>query len=200
MGIQTYIPDQSRIVHVTKVDFGLRKIQEPIHLVQYDNRIPIIAVSLYINGGLFVIPAEDTEIKVRWAKKDHTFIYKDILGCNVARTVVYFEVDEQMSYYDGAHNPILELLEPNGANFDTAGSSSIPIIIDRNPVQQNDVVSQSQIIDISANEIIEINSNAKIKIWVGTQTEYDSIAIKTLNVLYLIVGALGVIQVRIEQV
>jgi len=140
MPVTVYIVDEHRIMHNTYVDFSHRKVVRPIHLVQYDKKIPIIAATLYLNDSPYVIPA-NVQIKVRWAKKDHTFIYKDVLGCNILRTIVYFDIDEQMSFYHGQHDPILELLEVVDDELIKVGSSSMPFIIDKNPIQNEDVVS-----------------------------------------------------------
>ena len=134
-----WVPEPQRIVHETKADFSGKQVSyKQIHVVQYDRSLPIIAVELYKNGLLYTIPTNAT-IKIRWGKKDRTFVYKDVLGCDVERHVVYFDIDEQMSIYDGLHKPILEVT----VGGQSAGSTEIPIMVDRNPVQMDDVMSES---------------------------------------------------------
>ena len=107
MGIDIYMPDSNKIVHKTKVDFMKRIIPETIYLVQYDSLIPVIEVRLYSNGTPFIISDnEGVEMSVRWGDG----IKKDILGCNVNRNIIYFDIDSEMSNKFGLFNPILELV------------------------------------------------------------------------------------------
>ena len=68
-------------------------------------------------------------------KRDHTFVYNAVLGCNSDRTIVYFEITEQMTVFYGEHNPIIELR--NGTSL--AGSGYIQFYLDRNPIQVSDM-------------------------------------------------------------
>lgn len=154
MAIITYIPDSSSILHETKADFVQRDIVEYVHVVQYDKNLPLLAVDLFMDGEPYILP-NDSFIKIRWGKKDHTFVYKDALGCNPERTRVYVAIDEQMSYYYGPHYPILEL----SINDKYAGSSIIPVFIDRNPMQETDIESTSEYADLE--EAIRICSEAE---------------------------------------
>ena len=43
--MSAYTPDSNRIIHNVDVDFKRREIITPIHLVQYDSSLPILAVS-----------------------------------------------------------------------------------------------------------------------------------------------------------
>ena len=94
MGLQLYEP--TGISHPTSVDFSKRSINQPVHLVQYDKSLPILAVSLYNNGQLYPLP-DDAIASIRLGKPDKTFVYNRALGCNSNRTVVYFEVTQQMT-------------------------------------------------------------------------------------------------------
>lgn len=150
MAIETYtLPeDRTVIVHETKVDFNQRCLQKTIHIMQYDKSLPIISVKLFSNGEPYVLP-ESAELRVRWGKRDRTFVYKEVLGCDETRQIAYFDVDEQMSYFDGPCNPILELT----INGKIAGSSYIPFNIDRNPIQNTDIESHSEYPEVV--EVIE---------------------------------------------
>ena len=133
-----YTVKSTDIVHNTSVDLITRWFTKEVHIVQYDNSQPIVAVELFKNSERFVLP-DGYEANLRFGKKDRTFIYKPVLGCNQGRDTVYFAVDEQMSMFYGKVNPIIELTY-NGA---VVGSSSIPFVIDRNPIQIGDVESKS---------------------------------------------------------
>ena len=133
-----YTVKSTDIVHNTSVDLITRWYAREVHIVQYDNSQPIVAVELFKNSERFVLP-DGYEANLRFGKKDRTFIYKPVLGCNQGRDTVYFAVDEQMSMFYGKVTPIIELTY-NGA---VVGSSSIPFVIDRNPIQIGDVESKT---------------------------------------------------------
>jgi hypothetical protein len=149
MGIQEYTPESFMIVHNTNADFSRRPIQRPIILVQYDALIPVVKVLLYKNGDAYSLPdpddlepgtIESINMKVRWSKKDKTYIYKDILGCNEDRNAIYFSIDKDISGEYGLFEPILELIIGFDQLLYKVGSSPIPIIFDRNPVQVENIV------------------------------------------------------------
>lgn len=147
-----YTPTSSQVIHETKVDFCKRTVEKAIHVVQYDKSLPILAVSLYMNGEVYSLP-DSCMIKIRWGKPDHTFIYKEALGYNSDKNVVYFDIDEQMTYFNGTYHPIIELtIEEN-----KAGSSSITVEVDRNPVQLTDIESAVKYPDLD--KIVEAAKN-----------------------------------------
>ena len=164
MAIQTYIVPTDRIIHKAKVDFSQRCVQKTIHIVQYDKSLPVIAVELFLNGAEYVLPSH-ADVKVRWGKRDRTFIYKDALGCDASRHVVYFDVDEQMSFFYGPCNPILEVV----ISGNKSGSSVIPFEIDRNPIQEGDLESSNEYVDLSkaVQEVKDVRDEI-----LGTMTKY----------------------------
>lgn len=164
MAIQTYNVPTDRITHKAKVDFSQRCVQKTIHIVQYDKSLPVIAVELFLNGAEYVLPSH-ADVKVRWGKRDRTFIYKDTLGCDASRHIVYFDVDEQMSFFYGPCNPILEVI----ISGNKAGSSIIPFEIDRNPVQEGDLESSNEYVDL--NKTVQEAKDARDEI-LSTMTRY----------------------------
>ena len=157
MGLQLYEP--TGISHPTSVDFSKRSINQPVHLVQYDKSLPILAVSLYNNGQLYPLP-DDAIASIRLGKPDKTFVYNRALGCNSNRTVVYFEVTQQMTLIEGEYYPIVEITREDKI----ANSSSIYIIIDRNPIQRDYIESTiecKELVDFR-NEALTAAQNAKI--------------------------------------
>ena len=164
MAIQTYNVPTDRITHKAKVDFSQRCVQKTIHIVQYDKSLPVIAVELFLNGSEYVLPSH-ADVKVRWGKRDRTFIYKDALGCDASRHVVYFDVDEQMSFFYGPCNPILEVI----ISGNKAGSSVIPFEIDRNPVQEGDLESSNEYVDL--NKTVQEAKDARDEI-LSTMSKY----------------------------
>lgn len=135
MAINVYTPAANRIVHWTGVDFGSSRPSsfQPVHLVQYDQKLPIVAANLYKNGEVYSLPSELQTANVLVGKSDGTFVSNPVLGCNSDRNVLYFEATYQMLYFDGIIKPIFEI---KMADADYAGSSPITIIVDRNPVQE----------------------------------------------------------------
>ena len=136
--MEIYEIKDTDIVYSAAVDFGTRTCSKEVHIVQYDNSLPIVAVKLYSSGGYYALPA-GYEANLRFSKKDKTFIYKPVLGCDKNRTTVYFVVDEQMSLIAGDVYPIIELTY----NGSIVGSSPITFVIDRNPIQIGDIESKS---------------------------------------------------------
>lgn len=140
MAVKLYTPDANVIVHETKVDFRRRVVQRQINLVQYDKSMPVIAVKLCSNGNDYVLP-ENANAYIRFGKRDHTYVYNECLGCDQTRTIVYFAITDQMTVFYGEHTPIVELR----IGDTVAGSGSIPIWIDRNPIQNGDTESKSDL-------------------------------------------------------
>lgn len=139
MSVNTYTPDSTKIIHNTSVDFVTRYINTPVHLVQYDNSAPIIAVKLYSNGTPYVIPS-GMDVNVRIKKPDGTFIYNHVLGCDVTETMVYVEVTQQTCAVKGALYPVIEVTD--GVNV--AASGYIYAEVDENPVTDADIESSSE--------------------------------------------------------
>lgn len=135
MALSKYTPDASKIVHSTGVDFVSRPTTFiPIRLVQYDNKMPVLAVSLYSNGESYAVPATGTA-NIRWGKQDHKFVQNPALGWNDDRTILYFEITPQMVTEYGKFYPIVELIVGN----EISASSPIQVIVDKNPIQNDDI-------------------------------------------------------------
>lgn len=135
--MKTYVPDtSSRIIHYTSVDFTKRTVQTPIHLVQYDSSLPIIAITLMEGTNAYSLPA-DGVAELRYGKNDYTFVIADALGQSADGTIVYFEITYQMTVESGEHHPVVSIW----VNDKIAASSTINIIIDRNPVQNEQIES-----------------------------------------------------------
>lgn len=137
--MNVYIPASGAIVHETYADFRKSTLPKPVHVVQYDADLPIIAVKLYSNGELYTIP-DSAELNIRFGKNDRTFVYNPALGRDESKHVVYFEITAQMTTDYGEFHPIVELAI-NGA---VASTSFITVDIARNPIQNGDIESTSE--------------------------------------------------------
>lgn len=138
--MNVYTPASDRIVHHTYADFTDRLVPRPIHLVQYDMSLPIIAVTLYNDGQTYELPA-DVEVNIRWHKRDNNIVYNPALGCNDRRNIVYFEITKQMTILEGITEPVVEIMI-NGSQV--ANSGSFKVIVDRNPVTSEELASASE--------------------------------------------------------
>ena len=148
MGVSNYTP--TGISHATSVDFSKRSVNQPVHIVQYDRTLPILAVSLYNNGQPYRLN-ETMDVSIRLGKPDRTFVYNKALGCDSTRTIVYFEITQQMSLFDGEYYPVIEIKD--GEKI--ANSSTIYLVVDRNPVQHDYVEST-----IEYKELVEYRDEA----------------------------------------
>lgn len=137
--VTIYSPPSAAQVKNCTADFDLRRAPVPIHLVQFDKTIPILAVALYKGGTAYKLP-EDAEANVRMGKRNNLYVYNPVLGCNERRTLVYVAVTPQMTTQDGVFYPILEVLAGGGV----AGTSPLQLIIQRNPVQKGDLEDTSE--------------------------------------------------------
>lgn len=156
MGVSNYTP--TGISHATSVDFSKRSVNQPVHIVQYDRSLPILAVSLYNNGQLYRL-SEDMEVSIRLGKPDRTFVYNKALGCDSTRTIVYFEITQQMSLFDGEYYPVIEIMDGDKI----ANSSTIYLVVDRNPVQHDYIestVEYKELIDYR-DETVKASNEAK---------------------------------------
>lgn len=140
MSVNVYTPDSTKIIHNTSVDFMTRStIGQRVHMVQYDNSLPIIAVRLYSNGSPYQIP-EGMDVNVRMKKPDKTALYNPVLGCDATRNIVYIEATLQTCIADGEVYAVVEITDTNVV----AASGYFYIDVDRNPVNKDDVMSTSE--------------------------------------------------------
>ena len=156
MGVSNYTP--TGISHATSVDFSKRSVNQPVHIVQYDRSLPILAVSLYNNGQLYRL-SESMDVSIRLGKPDRTFVYNKALGCDSTRTIVYFEITQQMSLFDGEFYPVIEIMDGDKI----ANSSTIYLVVDRNPVQHDYIestIEYKELVDYK-DEAVKAGNEAK---------------------------------------
>lgn len=140
MAVSTYSPPNTKIIHTTGVDLTSRpSIFKPVHLVQYDNKLPIIAVALYNNGQEYTLPTT-ADANIRLGKPGRKYVYNKTLGCSTDRKVLYFEVTQQMVTDFGTLNPVVEII----VSGEVAASSAITFLVEKNPVQEGDIESSSE--------------------------------------------------------
>lgn len=120
----------SEIIHETEVDFVLRPVSTPIHLVQFDNSLPLIKVNLLKNGRKFVIPdGMKVYLKFLNAKIGVDNVSFEITECSEDRTAVYFGVTSAMTNLFQKTFGVISLKQDDYE----AHSSPLHFIIDVNP-------------------------------------------------------------------
>lgn len=139
-----YEPSEDKIIHDVDVDLVQRNVNSIVHLVQYDDKLPIIAAHIRYKGNTYTLPDEFDVAKIKFKKSDGTYIYKYVLGTNIERNVIYFDIDLAMSLYSGT-SPVTIEIEARDKRFHT---SFIMLSFERNPIQKNDIPSESSFPDI----------------------------------------------------
>lgn len=121
------------IIHETSIDFVLRPVFTDVHLVQYDEGLPIVKVNLYRNGRKYILP-NNVEANVRFLKSSSSSGVS-VLGCNTEKDAIYFDVKPDMTSSSGKFTFVLELVYNSNNTTKRACSSPILVTIDRNPIQ-----------------------------------------------------------------
>lgn len=135
----TYTPPATAILHHTQASFTDRELPQPVHLVQYDDTVPILAVELSANGQPYSVPA-GAALNISMDKRDGHYIYNPALGLNEARTIAYIAVTQQMTTGAGDFSPVLEVVVDGGV----AGTAALSIWIDKNPVPEDAIESTDE--------------------------------------------------------
>lgn len=121
------------------VDFDSRPDKKAVNLVQYDQNIPVLCVTLKKGGAEYKVPS-DADVNIRMDKRDGHHVYNPSLGVNAERTVAYFAVTPQMSTGWGDYYPIVEITVGGGI----AGSAPIWLHFDKNPVPDSAIQSSDE--------------------------------------------------------
>ena len=130
MAAANYSPPAEALIKATRADFDRRDVVQPVHLVQYDDTLPVLAVTLYKGGQPWTLPT-GADVNLRMDKKDGHYVYNPALGVSSDRSTVYMAVTAQMTTGYGTFAPVVEVLAGGGV----AGMAALRLDIDRNPVQ-----------------------------------------------------------------
>ena len=144
MSLSVYSPSADKIVHETEVDLVTRSIGTPVHIMQYDKSLPVIAVNLRKNDAKYSLSSSYT-VNVRFEKPDRTIVYNPVLGANSTYDTIYFEVSEQMATRYGDARATLEIIYSG----DSANTAVFRVIVDRNPVQDGAIESTDEMVVIA---------------------------------------------------
>ena len=132
-------PPANSVVHNTSVSLTNRSPNEPVHLVQYDDTLPMVAVSLNSNGQPYAVPS-GAAVNVRLAKPDGTYVYNPAYGVSDDGQTVYIAVTLQMTAVSGKVSPIIEVV----VNGKVAGTGFFVLDIDPNPVPEDAIESTDE--------------------------------------------------------
>ena len=156
MAAANYSPPAEALIKATRADFDRRDVVQPVHLVQYDDTLPVLAVALYKGGQPWTLPT-GADVHLRMDKKDGHYVYNPALGVSSDRTTVYLAVTAQMTTGCGTFAPVVEVL----AGGCVAGMAALRLDIDRNPVQDGMIESTDEYKTVQA-LAAEVAANAKI--------------------------------------
>lgn len=138
--VLTYTPPSELIIH--EVDGSLdhrERSPDVVHIMQYDNNYPIIAVNLLADYQSYRLP-DPVSINVRMHKPDGKNVYNPVLGISSDRHTVYFAVTLQMTTAYGRGLANVEIIYGDRV----IGTAPIIIDIDPNPVQGIDIESSDE--------------------------------------------------------
>lgn len=116
-----------------------RGITAPVPLVQYDDRLPILAVALRLNGQPYTVP-EGAAVNIRMDKRDGHYVYNPALGVSEDRQTAYIGVTLQMTTGAGEFWPTIEIV----IDGQVAGTSYVPLLIAENPVPEDAIESTDE--------------------------------------------------------
>lgn len=156
MAAANYSPPETALIKATRADFDRRDVVQPVHLVQYDDTLPVLAVTLYKGGQPWTLPT-GADVNLRMDKKDGHYVYNPALGVSSDRATVYLAVTAQMTTGYGTFAPVIEVLAGGGV----AGMAALRLEIDRNPVQEGMIESTDEYKTVQA-LAAEVAANAKI--------------------------------------
>ena len=83
---------------------------------------------------------------IRIRKPDDTVIYNPALGCDSTRTVVYFDITNQMTTVAGDMLGIIEV----AVSGNVAGTSPFTLRVEKNPVENESVISEDEVLTLVA--------------------------------------------------
>lgn len=132
-------PPENSIVHSTSVSLTNRSPSEPVHLVQYDDTLPMVAVALTSNGQPYTVPS-GAAVNVRLAKSDGHYVYDPAYGVSDDGQTAYIAVTVQMTAVSGKVSPIIEVV----VNGTVAGTGFFVLDIDPNPIPEDAIESTDE--------------------------------------------------------
>ena len=134
-------PPQDAILNPAKVYFLSRRLPGIVHLVQYDQSLPYLAVKLYEGDEPYTVP-DGAAVNIRMAKPvpSDKKVYNPAYGLSEDRHTVYIAITPQMTVVAGCTNPVIEVVVDGGV----ACTGTLRLEIDPNPVQETDIIDTDE--------------------------------------------------------
>lgn len=146
MATGSYSPSTNDILHNIDLDLVNRsQVVEPLHLVQNDKTLPVLAASLFKNGVTYSCPSGST-VSIRWEKPDNKIVYIPVSGWDSSRHIVYIKTTYQMTSVYGQARAVFEIVMGDSV----VQTEPFLIFIDRNPVQDSSMESTDEIQSLQA--------------------------------------------------
>ena len=106
---QVQMPDATRVVQRITTDLAGGGICPHIKLVQYDTKLPIVAVHLQNGATAYALP-DGAIANVRMTKTDGKGVLNPVWGISADRHTVYVEITRQMTACSGNQAATLEIV------------------------------------------------------------------------------------------
>lgn len=134
-------PPQDAFLHPAQAYFLSRRLPSIVHLVQYDQSLPYLAVELYEGDEPYTVP-DGAAVNIRMAKPvpSRKKVYNPAYGLSADRHTVYIAVTPQMTVVAGCTNPVIEVVVDGGI----ACTGTLRLEIDPNPVQESDLIDTDE--------------------------------------------------------
>lgn len=157
--VQSRTPDATRLIQMLYVELDGGSILPPVRLVQYDQRLPVLALRLLHAGKAYALPS-GAAANIRVGKSDGHSVYNPAWGVSVDRTEVYVEITAQMTACAGIQMASLEIV----ADGDVKGTQPLKLDVARNPVQADAYESSDEYKSIYelGQQVVEAGERAKV--------------------------------------
>lgn len=157
--VQSRTPDATRLIQTLYVELDGGGILPPVRLVQYDQRLPVLALRLLHGGKAYALPS-GAAANIRVGKNDGHCVYNPAWGVSTDRTTVYVEITAQMTACAGIQMASLEIV----ADGDVKGTPPLNLDVARNPVQADAYESSDEYKSIYelGQQVVEAGERAKV--------------------------------------
>lgn len=157
--VQSRTPDATRLIQTLYVELDGGGILPPVRLVQYDQRLPVLALRLLHGGKTYALPS-GAAANIRVGKNDGHCVYNPAWGVSTDRTTVYVEITAQMTACAGIQMASLEIV----ADGDVKGTPPLKLDVARNPVQADAYESSDEYKSIYelGQQVVEASERAKV--------------------------------------
>lgn len=157
--VQSRTPDATRLIQTLYVELDGGGILPPVRLVQYDQRLPVLALRLLHGGKAYALPS-GAAANIRVGKNDGHSVYNPAWGVSTDRTTVYVEITAQMTACAGIQMASLEIV----ADGDVKGTPPLKLDVARNPVQADAYESSDEYKSIYelGQQVVEAGERAKV--------------------------------------